>query len=126
MSVQVNLLIMSSSFYLSKPVCPRSISSGRSIHSIDVCQRRSNVSPCKLVSPSDVFPSKPILPSNACLSKTARSNKAYSSSIKHVCPSNICPNRSACLSNICLSKPARATTVFPSTSTCPPNLRFLK
>ena len=34
-------------------------------------------------------------PSNACLSKTSRPSKVYSS--KPVCASNICPNKPVCL-----------------------------
>ena len=46
--------IISSKFYLSKPACPRNISSSISIRSSDVCQSRSNAIPSKPVRPSDV------------------------------------------------------------------------
>ena len=70
---------ISSNFYLSKLVCPRNVSFSRSIRSSDVCQSRSNV-----------IPSKPIRPGNACLGKAARPSKFYPS--KPYSPSNICPN----------------------------------
>ena len=89
----------SANVYLSKPACPRNISSSRSILSSNVCQSRSNVSPskpvcpiklvwkpvCKPVCPSNVTPSKHVRPTNAILSKTARLSKVYSS--KLVCSS---------------------------------------
>ena len=69
-SVRPSKPIISKSFCLSKPVCPRNINSSRSIRSSNVCQLR-NVSPSKLVPPvckpvysSNVFPSKPVRPSN--------------------------------------------------------------
>ena len=82
MSVQINLSFQVT-FHVSKPACPRNISSSRSIRSSDVCRSRSNVGPSKPVRssdvcpskpvrPSNVIPSKPVRPSNFCLSKTAR------------------------------------------------------
>ena len=101
--------IISSNFYLSKPVCPRNINSSRYIRSSDACQSQSNV-----------IPSKPVRSSKACLSKTVRPRKFYSS--KPLSPSDICPDKLVCLSSICSSKPALAITVFPSKPVRPINV----
>ena len=108
-NVRPSKTIISSNFYLSKPVFPRNIISSRCIYSSAVCQNPTNLIASKSVCPIGVCPSKPVRPS-----------KVYSS--KPVCPSDICPNKPFSLSNICLSKPARATAVFPRKPVLPINV----